>query len=902
MVVQGPLIGRESELAELRAMLDAARLLTVTGAGGCGKTHLALELARVSPGARCVSVPLAAVAGEEYLLDALLAALGARERFGSPPRQVLVQRIAARCRLLLLDNCEHLIGPVGELVGEVLDAAPGVRVLATSRAPLAVDGERVYRLQPLRLPDADDLAAVVRSDAGRLFIERASSSVPAFALTPASARSIARICRELDGLPLALSLAAGQLRTRSVEEVADDLGRTGRLAAASEDELSPHRSVRASLEWSYQLLDDTERMLLRRLAVFAGGFTVPAVHAVAPDGMSTQAVGDVLAELDAKGLLQPAAGREPRWTLLETVGEYAAEQLVLADERDEAARRHLEWFAGFAQRVNEMLGDTDGHARVDEERANLRQVLEHALDRDPAAALQIAASLMRHWLLAEHYHEAGAVSARVLAASGPQSADTAPRAVVQCGAAIVQMLAGEYAAAVENAYAGLALVEDAQDGAVDALVGAAMVLIQTALDIDRGLSCAQRAVEVARTGTDGLGLAFALVNLAVALMLRERFDAIGDVYDEFVTVPRAGEHPRLRAWAEQAVAWAHVSIGSPERALQHADRALALEGDEPAMTYFQVVSFRVHALARMGRTDEALREGAQAMRAARESGAMQAVPAIDLALAVANYMHGNLDAAEAHAGSLLEMPHLHTLALARETLARVALARADRDEAAAHADDLERLADRAGSARQRAVAGYIRGQVALQAGEGRRARDLLHRALETYTEQGLERDAADVLDTLAQAEAGRGRSERAARLAGAAAGARARLGCVPGPDTRAARGDADGASGSEEAAWSQGRAFTLDQAVAYARRGRGTRQRATSDGWASLTPGERDVAALAASGRTNPQIAEALFISRSTVKMHLASVYRKLNVANRTELAAAAADRQTGEADDTAAT
>lgn len=885
MVAPGPFIGRESELAELRGALRSARLLTMTGAGGCGKTRLALELAR-GAGA-CVTVPLASVAGEEHLLDALLGALGARERFGSTARQVLIQHVAGRRRLLLvLDNCEHLLDPLRGLVGEVLGAAPGVQVLATSRAPLGADGERVFRLSPLRLPDGEDVAAVVQSDAGRLFIQRASSGDPAFAVTPSSARAIARICRGLDGLPLALSLAAGQLQSSSAEEVADRLAQQGRLAAAAGDDgLSPHRSIRASLEWSYQLLDAKERLLLRRLAAFAGGFTIPAVQALAPDGMSDEDVADALTALDLKGLLAPAqaSGGEKRWTLLETVGEYATEHLTLAGEREDAARLHLAWFAAYAEWASLTLHDTDGHARVDDERANLRRAVDYALECDPPSAQRIAAALMRHWLLAEHYHEARATCARVLPAT-PQ-ASTAVLATLQCGAAMVQMLAEEYEEAVQNAYRGLALAEETRGAPSDALAGAAMVLIQTATDLDRGTGCAERAVEIARAGTDRLGLAFALVNLAVARMLRERFDEIAALYEEFLEIPRACEHPRLRAWGEQAMAWAQVSVGSPERALAHADRALALEGDDRAMTYFQVVSFRVHALARMGRTREAIAEGAAALRAAQESRAMQAAPAISLALAVANYMHGDLDAAETHALGLLDMPHLHTRALARETLARSAAARGQPEIAAGHADELEALASHADSARQQAVVCYIRGRAALQAGERRRARDLLHKALETCAESDLERDAADVLDALAHAEQGHDSnegtaedSERAARLAGAAAGVRSRLGCAAGPDSR--RQERYAAQG----AWDEGHTLTLTQAVAYARRGRGTRQR-PPDGWASLTAKELEIARLAASGRTNPQIAGALFIARSTVKMHLASVYRKLDVANRTELA-----------------
>ena len=244
MVTVGPLIGRESELIQLEGMLVCTQLLTVTGAGGCGKTRLALELAdRVASaedGPDCKIALLSSVADEEQLVEALLAVVGARERFGSRPTEVLFKRVAGRRLLLVLDNCEHLVAEVGRLTAVLLDAAPEVRVLATSREPLGIASEHVFRLGPLSLPDANGgVGAVVRSDAGRLFVDHAERIDPAFALMPTAAQAVARICRELDGLPLALGLAAARLDTLSVQEIADGLSAGGRLTASGDDEPSP---------------------------------------------------------------------------------------------------------------------------------------------------------------------------------------------------------------------------------------------------------------------------------------------------------------------------------------------------------------------------------------------------------------------------------------------------------------------------------------------------------------------------------------------------------------------------------------------------------------------------------------------------------------------------------------
>ncbi len=897
---RGTLIGRESELAELKSMLAASPLVTITGPGGCGKTRLALEMAACGASrpqsTGCVVAALADVPRADRLIDSLMAAVGVRERFGSTPNDVLVEHLASRRLLLVLDNCEHLLPDVALLASELCRDAPDLRLLATSREPLEIDGESVLCLGPLSLPEPDDdgVGAIVRSDAGRMFVDRAVHRDAAFALTPRTARAVVSICRQLDGLPLALELAAARLDTLDAEEIARELGGQGRLATAgSAAEPSRHSSLRASLDWSYRLLDETERALIRRLAVFSGGFTAEAAHRVTAPAESVTAVHDRLRALERKGLLV-LTGAPERWRLLSTVAEYAGEELAKAGESDELADRHLSWFQTWAAQANDGLL-RDGHEPIDVEGPNLRRALDRALEHDPESALAMAASLMRHWILAEHYHEARSICSAVLH-TVDENTDARALALVTCGAALVAMLSEDYEGALTGTQTGLVLLGAVEDPGVKAtcLLCSSMVLIQTGVDLHGGLANAERAVQLAEQhGDDPLGLAWALVSLAVAAMLCERFQALGEAYEAFLAIPTACEHRTLRAWAEQTAAWAHVSVGSPERALVHIERASTLEGDWPSMTHFQVLGFRIHALARLGQTDEAIATGEQALQRARESGALQSVPAIELALATAELMHGALDSAADRAQGLLRMPHLHTLVIARETLARIALARDQPDEAQRHASELEAIAQRSGSMRHQALADYINGRAAIQTGEKDRGRDLLHAALARCAELGLEREAADALDELALLAADAGEAERCARLAAAGASTRARLSCAPTLasterlDSARARLAAQ-AGDCWDAAWAQGEQAALADAIAYARRGRGRRRRSTADGWPSLTGTERDVALLAASGKTNPQIAEQLFIARGTVKMHLSTVYRKLDVANRTELAVAA--------------
>lgn len=897
MVGGGPLIGRETELAELEAILSEARLLTVTGSGGCGKTRLALELVdRIAEGngapEHAVAM-LASVAGEDQLLDALVRAFGAREQFGRSPREVLLESVAARpSPLLVLDNCEHLLGPVAGIVAELLAAAPQIRIVATSREPLGAAGESVFDLRPLGLPEAEGgLAALVRSDAGRLFVDRAARATPAFELTPRSAAAATEVCRALDGLPLALCLAAARLHEASVEEMAGELARRRLSDATGEVELSRHDSLGASLEWSYRLLEERERQLFRCLSVFAGGFTAEAARAVGAPDLGREEVRSLLASLEAKGLTTAVtedAGWE-RWTLLETVSEYAARRLAQEREEDEAADRHLAWFAEYAARADETLAQADGHRLIDEETANLRRALERATRRDPMAALGIAASLMRHWVLGEHFREGRSACAEALSVS-TTGEQTGSRAVLRSGAAVFALMAEDYADALESVRMALELLPEVRDADAEAecLLLSSTVLIQTGADLEEGFRCAERAVELERSSGRPLPLAYALVNLSISAGLCERFDLALSAYEELLAIRPACDHPRLRTWAEQAAAWAQVSVGSPRRALRHADRALALEGQGPTMTHFQALGFRIQALARLGETDQALRGGAEAMRRAEGSGALVAVPAIEVALMVTELHSADFDGARERAHRLLEMPHLHTLALARETLARVALAGGDLAQANAESRELEAIAERSGGARQTAIAKLLMGSATVRAGEIESGRNLLHDALQACAELSFERDAVEALEELALAEAGSGAPERSARLAGAAATARSRLDCVARTAAMDRLSDfarqLDGSREGWRVAWEEGEGLTLQEAIAYARRGRGSRDRPPS-GWESLTPVESQVAQLAAEGMSNPQIAAQLFVSRSTVKLHLSNVYRKLGVGNRVELA-----------------
>ena len=894
--LSGPLIGRERELAELRQLMREARLVTVTGAGGCGKTRLAREFVvrgAVERDPDAVFVDLSEFEAGAGVADACRRALGLRERSGVSAEELIIERLRDREAVLVLDNCEHVVAASAALAKQVLGATSS-RILATSRVPLGGSAETRLVLSPLSLPVGDRVSDVLRSDAARMFLDVASVVSPTLELDRTVARSVAQICRRLDGLPLALVLAAARTGEMAVDEIARSFALGGTPSERpTDDQLRQHRSLRASLEWSSELLDGRDRRLMRRLAVFTGGWTAAAARAVCAPHEKDGEVLAGLGRLEAAGLIVPHADTTvQRWTFLTTVGEYAREQMERASEGEALRRRHQAWARELSERADELLLTEAGRAELDREAANVASALDHAALDDAATAVAIVAGLARHWVLAERLKEGRRSCALALDVAGGVPRPGA-RAVLHCTAALTAVLEEDYAEALTEVSLGLPLAA----GTGPAVEGrclqlASMVQILTGGEIERGLANAHRAAELMRVTDDQVGLAMALVNIAQAEGLCEQFDGVRQAYDGFLATT-ASDHPRLRAWAEVSIAWAELIAGSPRVALEHADLALALEDDWPSMTHFVAMCHRLHALALLGRGDEARVAGAHAMERARAAGVGMAVPTISLALAIAHRAAGDVDSAELLALELLRVPQMHTRALMSELLVRVSLERGEHAEASGRLRDLEELAGRMSSPRLTAVCEQLRGRAAAQAGDAAEARRLLQSALAYQARAGQELAAAETLEELALVTPLDADPARRPRLAAAASRARSELGCPP-PSASLGRLE----SARErfivrfgetvwEQGWDEGQAVTLQAAISYARRARGPRGRSAS-GWEALTPTEAEVAQLAVAGLSNPDIAARLFMSRGTVKAHLAKVYSKLDVSNRTQLATVA--------------
>ena len=467
-------IGREQELEELRGLLGSSRLVTLVGVGGAGKTRLALHVAAElldGTGDGVWLVDLAPLADANLLVPTIANVLGMREDPARPPLEMLVEVIGARRLLLILDNCEHMVDRVAGVASTLLASCPNVELVATSREPLAISGEQVYRVPPLGVPGerVSDLDTLADSESVRLFMDRAGRQKPDLLLDATNATTIARICRRLDGLPLAIELAAVRLSSLSPSDLDVRLDeRFAVLRSTARDVLPRQRTLEALIDWSWELLSAPERSVLTRLSVFSGSFDLLAAEAVnEAGGLERSEVYDRLASLVDKSLVQlDDTDGTTRYRLLETVREYSAVKLLEAGATEATASLHRDHYLDLAEAASPHCSQRDARIwldRLDDDNDNLRAAMATCLhDRDTTPGLRLSVALRRFWSLRGYSHEGIEATTALLEGSSAEE-PTRLRAMALNAAAYLTFSVGDYAAVERRAGEAIAIARSLDD-------------------------------------------------------------------------------------------------------------------------------------------------------------------------------------------------------------------------------------------------------------------------------------------------------------------------------------------------------------------------------------------------------------------------------------------------------
>ncbi|HVA89671.1 MAG TPA: tetratricopeptide repeat protein [Chloroflexota bacterium] len=593
-------IGREEERTQVRLLLRTARLVTLTGTGGAGKTRLALRIAEELLGEYPDGVwlvELAPLTEAALAPQAVAQVLGVREERGRPLAAALVDHLRDARALLVLDNCEHLIAACADLVAALLRGCPSLRLLATSREPLNLNGEQCYRVPSLPVPDLDHLPPPERLGdypSMLLFLARAREQRPEFALNPRNLRAVAQVCARLDGIPLAIELAAARITTLPVEAIAARLDDCFRLLTGGPRTVMPRQqTLRAALDWSYDLLSEQEQVALRRLAVFVGGWTLEAAEAIcAGSYLESWEVLDLLGALVNKSLvLVEEREEEARFRLLETVRQYEHEKLVSAGEAPDLAERHLDWYLDQAVKAEAFLVGPEQRSWLsrleidhDNLRAALRLTLTEAQPNDPAAAaaggklvrgLTLAAALWRFWYMRGHLTEGRRWLEDLLRLTESSNAAGPVRARALHGAGVLAVSQGDYETARRLCEQSLAFYQTLDDshGAAVALNILGHVAEKQG-DFARAITLSQESLALHRAHGSTRDIAVALNNLATVLLSQGDHGHAQALYEEClvlnrelgdsrgtaITLTNLGEAARCRADYDRAAAYCEQSL------------------------------------------------------------------------------------------------------------------------------------------------------------------------------------------------------------------------------------------------------------------------------------------------------------------------------------------------------
>jgi predicted ATPase/DNA-binding CsgD family transcriptional regulator len=883
-------VGRATELSELPQLMASSRLLSITGAGGCGKTRLAVQLAADVldgyPGGTWL-VELATVNDPERVLATIAAALGERD-LGGDLIEAIAIRVGGRPTLVVLDNCEHLLDTVARLVDALLRRCESLTLIATSREPLGVPGETAWRVPSMPAPDPAHVQpadALAQFDSVRLFLDRATKARPNFRLTIHNARAVAQICHRLEGIPLAVELAAARVRGLPVEQIAAGLDDRFRLLTGGARTVLPRQqTLQASVDWSYELLSERERAVFRRLAVFAGGFTLEAAeHVVAGDDIAPVEVLDLLVALVDKSMIDVDDARS-RYRMLESLRQYAAARLVDAGEVTAARDAHLAWTAGTVDPIDVIADDAiDATEALADEIDNYRAAFEWAVVTGDAERTTRCLAPLGCWEISRGDPRVGVdVAIRALEMAG---ASQRLRCLARASLAYAYAETGDAEKGAREVDRLLSELDDLEDDARAVCLLAAGSALSFGAGFERSKAVLEDALESARragrsdaerSACAGLALNAALSGDWEALAAHAALVPVNATSQSFVIATIALEYA---AWVRGRFAEAQTYLGripqtvnpriEASRELMQMQLDMATGSDSGAADRLAVLFDR-----------------------ARRRGFASSIAQVGWGPGAWRMLHGE---AEAGAEQMIDLyaetqsPYSTFVLWALLTLGRL-------DEARVQVEfgrdnfwgwGTEEVAIRA---TVDTVLTRLEGDIAA-------AEQFGHQALDAHHRQGYRKELVHTLEALAGLAAAQGSPVECARLAGAAQAMRDEMGYVlrwpyeselRETDLTAARA----AIGNDrfETAFADGRTLDEDAAVAYAQRARGERKRPTS-GWDSLTPTEETVVRLVASGLTNKQVGRELLMGAETVKTHLSHVYDKLGVRSRAALASEFANR-----------
>jgi predicted ATPase/class 3 adenylate cyclase len=584
------LVGRNRELAELGQVLHRpdVRLLTLTGPGGTGKTRLALQLAAdvledFPDGVFVVS--LAPLADPSLALPAIAQTLGVRESAGRPVAAVLRDYVAEKRVLLVLDNFEQVVEAAGE-VSDLLEAGPDLKVLVTTREPLHIPGEQEWPVQPLELPRAAEtrnVEVLSQYESVRLFIERARAVRPDFTVTNENAPAVAEICVRLDGLPLAIELAAARVKVLSVSDLLGRLDqRLAVLTGGGRTTPERQRTLRGAIDWSYSLLDGKERTLFARLSVFAGGCTLDAAEAICEADL------DTLAALVDKSLIRETDGAgDTRFSMLETIREYAVERLGESEEADAVRHRQADYYVALAEEAQEPLrgeGRREWAARLDQEQDNVRAVLEWSLARtEPVRPLKIASAIWYYWMLRGQLTEGRRWIERALDCGDPAPSPLRAWSLGIAGEFLRAQGEAEAAIAVKEEALGLAeKLGDKRDAA--ALHHDLGEIAATQGDLPRARTHHERALALRQELGTRWGIAHALSGLVDVSVRDGDYASARELAQEVHEFARDENNEEALIWALGMLGDIERRAGNLERARELFAEALSLSvesGDRP---------------------------------------------------------------------------------------------------------------------------------------------------------------------------------------------------------------------------------------------------------------------------------------------------------------------------------